>query len=572
MTASPAANLMVADLLSLPPAARRSFYGELAPKDWRALVTASRKQLGSPYAMFQDDPAGFIEIVCGDRMWSRQVQVAEAVRDHNRVAVPAGHSPGKSWLAARLTAWFVCVYPLGTAKVLTTAPKMRQVEQIMWGGAGIRRAHTAGRLPGEVTAHTWKIGQETVAYGFSPADYDEDAVQGEHAPHLLLVVDEAGGIGHVLGRAYTSLMSQPHPRLLLLGNPPTDEEGSWFEEQAEKSQFVETIRISAYDTPNFTGEPTGRCTTCPAAVPPHRVASHLTTQEWVQETVDEFGEDAAYVIARVHAQFPRGMGRKCIPYGWVELAAERSHEPASGTWVRLGCDIASDGGDEFVIARAIGFAVEIVHRSSGAANSDSVQVAGMITQHVREACEMRDRVGDDQLVHCKIDASGLGWGVAGLVKRQVEEMNLPARVFGVKGEDKPHDESQFKNARSEIWWNGRRLMRPEVDASTGQTVRGGKVKLVNAPTRLVAQLQAPNYSNKDTAGRIVVERKREMKARGVQSPDLADAVLLSLYESADSGPATVERAQQTRIPLRPTDIAASGQGATVIPLGPSQRR
>jgi hypothetical protein len=33
-----------------------------------------------------------------------------------------------------------------------------------------------------------------VAYGFRPADNNEAAVQGIHAPHLLIVVDEAGGI------------------------------------------------------------------------------------------------------------------------------------------------------------------------------------------------------------------------------------------------------------------------------------------------------------------------------------------------------------------------------------------
>lgn len=560
---------LVSDLLSIDPNERRSIYRDFTPREMKVLVRRARRELGTPYGIWQDDPRGFIEDVLGDTMWTRQVEIAEAVRDHQRVAVPAGHSPGKSWLAGRLAAWFATVYPLGTAKVLTTAPKMRQVEQIMWGGRGIRRAHAAGALPGIVTAHTWKVGADTLAYGFSPAEWDEDAVQGEHAPHLLLIVDEAGGIGHVLGRAYTSLMSQPHPRLLLLGNPPTDEEGSWFELQSEKSEFVKTIRISAYDTPNFTGEETGPCSTCPPGVAPHPVADHLTTHEWVQETIDEFGEDAAYVIARVHAQFPRGAGRKAIPYAWVELAADMDHEPAPGTWVRLGADIASDGGDEFAIARAVGYAVEIIHRSSGASNSDAVQVAGVVTQHTREACELRDRLGDEQDVHVKIDASTLGWGVAALVKRQCAEMSLPARVLGVRGEDKPNDEAQFKNARSELWWNMRRLMRPVTDPSTGQVTQGGKVKLVNATTKLTAQLQAPNYEN-DSAGRTVVEKKRDMRVRGVQSPDLADAVNLALWEPPGQGPASVDRAPQTRVPTRPTEMTGT-QGAQVIPLGPTRR-
>lgn len=562
MAVSPAANLLVADLLAIPPAARRPFYKELSAKDWRALVTASRKQLGSPYAMFQDDPCGFVEIVIGDTTWSRQRAVFDALAINERVAVPSTHSASKTFSAARASAWWGAVWPISTAQVITLAPTFRQVKNLMW--PEIRQAVKAGHLPGVVQQSQWKLGEELIGYGMSPPDYDEASLQGIHKPNLLIVVDEAGGISHTVGNALVALLSNPNARLLMIGNPPTDDEGTWFEEQCEKSALVETIRISAMDTPNFTGEPTGRCTTCDPAVPAHRVALHLTPVEWVEEVTSEFGEDSAFVIARVHAQFPRGMGRKVIPYGWVEAAAALHATPAAGTWVRIGADIASDGGDEFCIARAEGFAVELVHRSSGAANVDPVVVAGVITQATREACERRDRLGDEQLVHVKIDASGLGWGVAGLVKRQVEEANLPARVFPVRGEDKPHDETQFRNARSELWWNMRRLMRPNDDDEAG------KVKLVNAPTRLVAQLQAPNYTS-DAAGRIVIEKKRDMKARGVGSPDLADAVNLAFYEPAGGGPATVERAPQTRIPLRPTDIA-SGQGATVIPLGPSQRR
>lgn len=569
------ARSLIADLLALDPVTRRGWYRELPPADMAVVMTGCRRELGTPFGLWQDDPVGFVQDVLGDTTWTKQDEILESVRDNVRTAVPATHSPGKSFLGGRCVAWFVSVWPLGTAKALTTAPKMRQVRQILWGGQGIRRAHAAGRLPGTITSDLWKVGEYVLAYGFSPADWDEDAVQGEHAPHLLLVVDEAGGISHTLGRAYVAVLSQMHPRALLLGNPPTDDEGSWFEEQSEKTGLVHTVRISAYDTPNFTGEPTGRCTTCPPGTPVHRVAAHLTSQDWVAETIEEFGEDSAFVIARVAAQFPHAVGQKVIPYSWVEAAVDDEQEPAPGNWVRLGADIASDGGDEFAIARAAGYRVELVHRSSGAANADPVNVAGVIVQQTREACELRDRLGDERLVTVKIDASGLGWGVAGLVKRQVEEAGLPARVLPVRGEDEPHDETQFRNARSEMWWNTRRLMKPTTDAATGQVVAGGKVHLVNAPTRLVAQLSGPKYGS-DSAGRIVVEKKREMKARtGGSSPDLADAVNLALYEPAGSSPASIDR-PTSRVPTGPQARSRPGgtpmaMGPNVVPLGRPRR-
>lgn len=579
MTATPAADArgpharsLLEDLLDLAPAERRPFYRDLQPADLRVLAAVARRELGTPYGLWQDDPVGFVQDVLGDTTWSKQEELLESVRDNGRTAAPATHSPGKSFIGSATVCWWCSVWPIGTAKALTTAPKMRQVTNILWGGTGIARAHRAGGLPGVVQTAQWKVGRHVIAYGFSPADYDEDAVQGEHAGHVLLVVDEAGGISHTLGRSYISLLSQPHARILLLGNPPTDEEGSWFEEQAEKSALVTTIRIAAKDTPNFTGERTGRCTSCPPGVPPHRVALHLTSVEWVAETVEEFGEDAAYVVARVDAQFPHAVGQKVIPYSWVEAAVDPDHEAASGQWVRLGADIASDGGDEFAIARAVGYSVDIVHRSSGPANADPVAVAGVILQQTREACELRDRLGDTRDVHVKIDASGLGWGVAGLVKRQVQEAGLPARVFGIRGEDDPHDESQFKNARSEMWWNTRTLMKPVADPATGQVLGGGKVRLVNMPTRAVAQLSAPKYGN-DTAGRIVVQKKRELKAKGIHSPDLADAINLALYEGKGEAPAKLDRATTgQRVPIGPSGRGGGpAPGGQVVPLGPRRR-
>jgi hypothetical protein len=44
---------------------------------------------------------------------------------------------------------------------------------------------------------------------------------------------------------------------------------------------------------------------------------------------------------------------------------------------------------------------------------------------------------------------------------------------------------------------------------------------------LIAELTAPTYSFTST-GKMVVERKEDMKKRGMRSPDLADAFLLTM--------------------------------------------
>lgn len=554
----------------MPPEERRPWYRGLGEREYAVMLTACRRELGSRYGLWQDDPVGFTEDVCGDHTWTVQRQLLESVRDNTRTVVVSTHSSSKTFSAGRLVVWWGSCWPVGTAQAVTTAPTFRQVKQQMW--PNIATAHAAAAAPGSVDTAQWKIGRHTVAYGFTVGENNEAALQGIKANRLLILVDEAGGISHTLGRALASLLSQPMVRLVILGNAPTDEEGTWFEEQADRTALANTIRIAAESTPNFTGELTGRCSTCPAIVPPHRIATHLTQPSWVEEVQQEFGEDSNYVLARVHAVFPRAVGGKVIPFMWVEAAAGDHPQPDTSTWCRLGADIASDGGDEFAIARLVGMTGEIVHRSSGAANADPVNVANVIQRTIEETIELRDQLGDQRDVHVKIDASGLGWGVAGIVKAWCRDKNLPVKVYGVRAESRPHEEARFKNIRSEMWWNTRRLLQPRTDPATGQVIAPGVLRLRNAPTRLLAQLAGPRYLDRDGSGRIVVEKKKDMKKRTGGSPDLADALNLAAYEPPGEGPASIETAT-TSIPTgAPRSGAGSlsqpGAGGVVIPLGP----
>ena len=161
-------------------------------------------------------------------------------------------------------------------------------------------------------------------------------------------------------------MTGGHTRLLILGNPPTDQEGSWFE-RACSSDLYNVIPIGAYDTPNFTGEDAGTCKSCPTNVPPHEVKTHLVDQTWVDDVIKEFGEESAFVEARVHARFPSVVANKVIPLSWIEASAD-NELPEQGA-IRIGVDVAADGGDEFVIAWADGMRCSVRHKSSGKSNS-----------------------------------------------------------------------------------------------------------------------------------------------------------------------------------------------------------
>ena len=514
---------IIEEILAADQKTRAQIFSTLGPVELHAIAEELDKVEDHPWYRFAQNPVGFVRDGLGETIWSKQCEILESVRDNKRTAVPACHAPGKSHIAARAVAWWVSSHPPGTAIAITTATTHRQVRNILW--PHIRRVAVRHNLPGEVLTTTWKLNDDIVSYGFSPSAYDETAVQGIHAPHLLIVVDEAGGIGEVIGNALEALMTGGHTRLLLLGNPPTDMEGSWFERSCGSGNY-NVIPIAAHDTPNFTGEDAGICHACPPGVLSHSVATHLVDVEWVEDVITEFGEESPFVQARVFARFPRQVANKVIPFDWAE-AASNNESPTPGNRIRLGVDVASDGGDEFVIAWADGFVVDVRHNSSGAENANPVEVAGRVLDHIRMAEEIHVERGIKDRVRVKIDSIGVGWGVTGLLQTWRDEKRHGADIVPVNVAERAGDPERFHNQRAELWWNMRQLMQPKKDGAQ-------EVKL-NLDRRAIAQLCTPMYKA-DSSGRTQIEKKIEMKRRGQTSPDRAEAVLLALYEPPGDAP------------------------------------
>lgn len=527
MTTALSAPQLTFDLLGLKPAQRHEFLATLTTTERRQLLTGVRRDLGTPYGLWQDDPAGFCDQILGVSLWSKQRAIARSVEENERTNVPACHAPGKTFTAAMLVCWFICAHDPGTVEVVTTAPRMRQVKMLLW--PHIHKVHASAGLPGELTQVQWKMPgmQLPVAYGFSAAEYDEDAVQGIHKEHLLIVVDEAGGIGHTLGRGLESITTGAHTRLLAIGNPPTDEEGSWFEER-ESSELWNTIRIGWEDTPNHTGE----------EVKPE-IAAQLISLKWVNDQIAEFGPDSSFVEARVHARFPHGSTNKTIPFSWIEAAME-NETPDRSTWVRLGVDSAADGGDEFAIARAIGNTVDMVHSSSGPQNANPTDVAGKALEAIHEAERIRLELGEPEPVRVKVDAIGVGWAVAGLLRAWGKEGVHNAVIVDCVVSETANNAKKFHNKRAEMWWAGREAMRPRpADPVSGLEARPPQIRLgtdEHFDKRCAAQLNAPTFGH-DTQGRVQIEKKTDIKKRGLGSPDRAEAILLAIYEPEVAEPA-----------------------------------
>ncbi|MGX1907666.1 hypothetical protein ACWIID_02200 [Streptomyces phaeochromogenes] len=548
----------VADILLRAPATarRHAFKHDISARERPYVMREVERATGSLYGLWGDTPSGFIEDVLGESVWGKQREIVDAVPFHKRIAVPAGFGVGKTWIAGRLVAWAGAVNAPGTMVIVTTATRFRQVRNQLW--PHIRKTVARAGLPGYCDTTQWKMPDQwgndvLVAYGFTAPETDEAAMQGIHGtPKLLIVVDEAGGIARMIGNGTNNLLTGD-ARMLAIGNPAMDDPRSWFEGLCEEGDDPEepttiTISISTFDSPAITRERVPFCNDCPDGVPAHSLAIHLPDQEWVDRTIREYGPDHPYVIAKVFAKFPKGGGGLTLPVTWVEAAQTRddpdgpgwrrlcdlgieketaTHTVKAGSWVRLGVDVAADGGDEFVISRIVGDAIETRHTSSGAINDDQVLLAEKVLEEIAAAQLLADALGSPHAVRVKVDQNGIGHGVVSMLKRWADTGRHQAQIVGVMVSESPEQDdpgAQMRpyRKRDEMWLATRGLLQP--DPSTGL----GRLRLrVDRQTGI--QLSTPRLGS-NSAGYSVVESKRTMKQRGMKSPDRADAALLAVYE------------------------------------------
>lgn len=459
------------------------------------LQLQQEKRLAVP--RYPDDPVAFIEDVLGEFMWSAQRKVAEALLKHRRVAVATAHSVGKSWLAARLVAWWISEHDDPFAA--TTAPRGPQVKAILWKEIG--RAHAKGGLPGRLNLTEWylpvkgtKGKEELVGYGRKPSEYDMSAFQGTHARFVLGVLDEACGVPETLFTAMDTLTSGGDSRLLAIGNP--DDPASHFARICRPGSGWHVIHISAFDSPNFTKEKV-----------PDEVKAMLLSRSWVEEKEREWGKDSPLYISKVLGRFPKDASDGVVPLSFVARCQhdeeDRHYSPDDLLPVELGVDVGA-GGDLTVVRERRGI---LAGRTWRERTPEAPQASGLVMKAIHETGATR----------VKVDKIGVGWGIVGRLQELREQGEHDAEIVAVNVSEASTEPKKFPNLRSQLWWEvGRQLSQ---DAGWD---------LTDVEDDTIAQLIAPKYKL-DSAGRTVVEKKEEMIKRIEHSPDDADALLLAFF-------------------------------------------
>lgn len=349
---------------SLDPARKKLAYERAAERVREILSSAppllAAYQLEMRRRRWFDDPGLWAKERLGDVLWSGQLKIIQSVHDHRKTAAPTCHEIGKSYGASIVAGWWLDVHNPGDAFVVTTAPTNPQVRVILWKEIG--RVHSRGNLKGRVNQTEWKmdvrdpktglVKEETVAMGRKPNDYSPTSFQGIHAPFVLVIVDEANGV-RGLWEALDSVIANDNSKLLAIGNP--DDPSGEFYEACKPNSGYNVVSISAFDSPNFTGEPM-----------PKAVLDQLVGKKYVEEKRAKWApswtwtpdgrrcvppadgklEDThPFWQSKVLGQFPvQSSVGSLIPLSWIRLAQERDLVPSGPNVLSLDVG-ASEGGD-----------------------------------------------------------------------------------------------------------------------------------------------------------------------------------------------------------------------------------
>jgi hypothetical protein len=298
-----------------------------------------------------------------------------------------------------------------------------------------------------------------------------EALQGFHADHLLFLIDEASGIPDVVFEVGMGALSTPGAKVLMAGNP-TRTSGFFYDTHHSLRNRWYTMHVSCLDVPRAQGH--------------------------IEDIRAKYGDNSNAWRVRVLGEFPTADDQTVIPLELV-LSAVGRDVSSLNYYPVWGVDVARFGDDRTALAkRQANRLLEPIKHWGG---TDLMVTTGMIKAEYEEThYDMRPR-------EILIDAIGLGAGVYDRCK----ELGLPVRAINV-GEAASTRENCMR-LRDELWFKGREWFQDRTCS-------------LPQDEALIAELTSPTYTFSST-GKMVVESKADMKKRGMRSPDLADAFLLT---------------------------------------------
>ena len=403
-------------------------------------------------------------------------------RAPKRITIRSGHGIGKDCTLSWLILYFLFCHL--DAQIPCTAPTADQLDDILW--KEIAKWHR--RMP-EEAAKKYDVKSEYIRMFERPKTWfarartakkeQPEALAGVHADHVFYVSDEASGVPDEIYNTAEGAMTGDKAFFVMISNP-TRLDGYFYRSHHDDKENWQCLAFNGEDSP-------------------------IVDRDYVERIENQHGRNSDEFRKRVLGEFPQ---KDIEMDGWVPILSKEEIDLAlMSDQVRhagecmLGVDVADEGDNESAIIKRSSNFMEVLYAS---ARIDNIALAG-------EVIVYQD---DEEInpVNTGVDKIGVG---SGTFHRLVEQKRA---VQGINVAEEANDSTLFVNKKAEGYWRMREWIK-----------KGGKLKSskdADGKERWY-QLTQVRYKTADSSGKIMIMPKDQMRRKGIDSPDIAEAGMLT---------------------------------------------
>lgn len=402
-------------------------------------------------------------------------------------AVASGHGIGKSTLSAWIILFIMSTRPF--CKGTVTANTSEQLQAKTWAELGkwwkkcITKEwfeYTSGRANMLLYHKRWK--ESWRCQGQTCREENSESFAGQHAANStsFYLFDEASAVADVIWDVAEGGLTDGEPMWFVFGNP-TRNTGRFSKCFKELRHRWDNIRIDS-----------------------RRVA--ITNKAKIAQWVADYGEDSDFVKVRVRGDFPSVGDMQFIGETEVDDAIRRAPQSGLHNPLIMGVDVAAaEHADQFVLYFRKGQDGKTIpplkFRNTGVDKMFTMTICGHIAEHARGSNHTHREAVDAIFVDC----GGPGWPIIHELRR-LGLNPIPVDFGGASSEP------QYANKSAQMWGNMRDWLREGGSLADDKELRDD----------LTGRMYGYNKNNQ-----YVMESKKDMRERGLPSPDVADGLALT---------------------------------------------
>jgi hypothetical protein len=401
-----------------------------------------------------------------------------------RVARSSCQGAGKTACLTWLTYLFLLTQE--DCRILITSPSAQQLNRVFnselekWKAKMIPEFRDQFIVNKEKVALKGMEGFQFASLVTASAEHKEN-LQGGHSKNYVILADEASGIDEDIFDVLLGTLGTGVGGRMIMTSNPLRASGRFYEtfttEGMEKTWDLDFF--SAHESP-------------------------IISKEWIEEMAERYGEDSDIYRVRVLGRFPRRASSQFFSSDFITAAIENRLPEATYMYFPriIGADIARFGDDRTVFVVRQGPKILDVTTFQGL---DTMRVSSELYEYYKKW----------KATMICIDAIGVGAGVFDRCK----QLQMP--VHQVVVSQKSTDPQQYCNLRAQLYGLCKQWLENGADIPN---IHDMKKQFLSMEYGFNNKMQVQMISKKD------------LKSKGLDSPDIPDAVSLTFAKDAINMP------------------------------------